>query len=376
MAVKKYKIVSKLRLARSILLAIFLAGCVEPYEFAVRDVPRGIAVEAYFSDKSFNETLSYPSDGRYFTVRLSYTSSVENTRSEKVTGALVELQDDRGGSYTYVENVPTGVYFIPDRDFKALPDVKYRLRVLLPGEAEIESGWQTLPAEGQPIGTVGFKEIQKQVYKYEAGERVVRTVDGVETRIAVAENSGEEPVYYRWSAEPVYIFESPFASSASFVKRCWVKDSLYLANYTLREDHKGGYDQPLFFMESVRNYKIYHEISVLIRQEVLNKEHFFFWKEMQERNQGGFTQDTPPYNLKTNLTVTNGDVKVYGYFAPVREQATRWYFGRKDLSYFVEDTTQEDCNSSKMLPAPHCSNCLQWEPGKVTNQEPSWWRKG
>jgi hypothetical protein len=57
------------------------AGCVEPYEFVVHDDEQAL-VEAFISDKSFSETLLYASDGRYFTVKLTNTGDVTNTRPE------------------------------------------------------------------------------------------------------------------------------------------------------------------------------------------------------------------------------------------------------------------------------------------------------
>ncbi|HTE31643.1 MAG TPA: hypothetical protein VK666_14775, partial [Chryseolinea sp.] len=42
-----------------------VVSCIEPYDFVVHDDGHTLVVEAYITDKSFNETLTYPSDGRY-----------------------------------------------------------------------------------------------------------------------------------------------------------------------------------------------------------------------------------------------------------------------------------------------------------------------
>lgn len=364
------------RLFKSFLLFAFIAGCVEPYDFAVEPQRTGIAIEAHLTDRSFNDTRLYPSDGQYPTVRLSRTTAVTNVRPEPVKGALVSLFDDQGGIYTFTEAFEPGTYALLDVDFKAIEGVGYKLRVHIEGEAEIESSWETLPAGQTSIGDVGFNEVIRPMYQYEAGEQVVRDVRGIETYITVPENTGDGPVYYRWSFDPAFVFEAAMVGALSPIRRCWILNPPYLREYVVREDHSGGYKQPLFFMETIRNYKIYHEFTVLVKQQILSREHFDFWREMQERNIGGLLQDRPPYNLKSNFSVVSGDVAAFGYFAPVRELAARWYFTRQELSYTVEDTALEDCLAPKMgPPAPQCLDCRDYEwGGSSTNFKPEWWR--
>ncbi|HLT72391.1 MAG TPA: DUF4249 domain-containing protein [Cyclobacteriaceae bacterium] len=359
------------RYFKSFFLFIFIAGCIEPYDFLIENVRPGVVIEAHLSDKSFHETQLYPSDGIYPSVRLTRTGDVTNSQAETISGALVELIDDQGAAYSYTEQGVPGVYILSDADFHAVTGVRYKLRVSIEGEAEIESSWEKLPGEQGPIGTVGFHEVVRPMYKYEAGEQVVKDVKGIESYITVPPNTSEDPVYYRWSFEPLFVFVAPLAPTS----KCWIRNSPYLSEYAVREDYNGGYEQPLFFMETIRNHRIYNEFSALIRQHVLSREHFYFWKEMQERNQGGFLQDTPPYNLKTNFKVNAGDVAAFGYFAPVRETALRWYLVRSDLSYAVEDTGREDCLAPKMGMAPQCLDCRAYEwGGESTNMKPEWWR--
>lgn len=364
------------RYFKSFFLFIFIAGCIEPYDFLIENMRPGIVIEAHLSDKSFHETQAYPSDGIYPSVRLTRTGDVTNSGAEPVSGATVELIDDLGGVYSYTQQGEAGRYVLSDPDYHAVTGVRYKLRVIIEGEAEIESSWESLPDGQNPIGTVGFHEVVRPMYQYEAGEQVVRDVRGIETFVTVPRNTSEDPVFFRWSFEPTFIFVAPLASTSTPVSKCWIRNAPYLSEYAIREDHNGGYEQPLFFMETIRNYYIYHEFSTLVKQHVLTREHFHFWKEMKERNQGGFLQDTPPYNLKSNFEVISGDVSAFGYFAPVRETAMRWYLVRSDLSYTVEDTGREDCLAPKMgPPAPQCLDCRDYEwGGESSNVKPVWWR--
>ena len=108
----------------------------------------------------------------------------------------------------------------------------------------------------------------------------------------------------------------------------------------------------------------------------MTEEYYYFWKEMQQLNQDGGIFDSPPYNLKTNFSSVDGNNKVSGYFGVVSEQARRWYFNTKDLSYKIENTIPEDCSRpcGPGCPPPNCYNCLRYEGGEaVTNVKPSWW---
>ena len=128
------KIVDMLNKLKPFVLLMLILGCVEPYEFVVRDDEPTLVIEAFISDKSFNETLLYPSDGRWFTVKLSQTGDVINSRPVPVTGATVVLVDSEGSMWPYTESEP-GLLQLRDPDFKAQPHRAYKLTVLLNDES-------------------------------------------------------------------------------------------------------------------------------------------------------------------------------------------------------------------------------------------------
>ena len=118
------------------------AGCVEPYEFAIKNNEPSLVIEAFVSDKSFNETVDYPSDGRYFTVKLTTTTDVTNVRPLPVKSAQVQLVTDRGEVWQYTEsNDAPGYYFLLSDEFKAEAGVAYKLSVKLRDESAYESDW-------------------------------------------------------------------------------------------------------------------------------------------------------------------------------------------------------------------------------------------
>jgi hypothetical protein len=139
----------------------------------------------------------------------------------------------------------------------------------------------------------------------------------------------------------------------------------------LLKANRGGIKQDLLFMEVIRNERIFECFSLLIIQQVLSEDYFYFWKEMKDSYEGALF-DVPPYNLQTNIHAINGNRKVAGYFGVVEEQATRWYFSKEELSYWVENTLKPDCLGDP--PSPQCTNCQEYINGEAISQFPAWWR--
>jgi hypothetical protein len=362
-----------IRIVRFTLVMLLVVGCIEPYKFRIPDGDSGIVIEATLSDKSYNDTKAYPSDGRYFTVKISRTSDVINVRSALVSEAIVSLTSDQGDSWEYLEmdavKAP-GIYKLMNDDFKALPGVKYKLSVTTPDNAHIESDWQQMPANAPAMGSVSFQETNTQRVILEQ----VRDIRGVKPRLLLPANETGRTTWYKWKFLPTWLFDAPLASSTtSAVKYCWATNNLYIRDYALQADNEGGYNKDLFFIDIEDNERVLQEFSVLIEQQAMTEDYYNFWNEMQGLNQPGGVFSTPPFNLKSNFTTSEG--KVFGYFGVVREQGTRWYFNIKDLSYSYANWLPEQCNTpcGPGCPPPECGNCLRYGGGDVTNVRPAWW---
>lgn len=352
---------------------VLVLGCIEPYNFRITDEEPGIVIEATLTDRSYRETKSYPSDGVYFTVKISRTSDVINVRSLMVSYAYVMLTSDEGESWEVLEqdavNAP-GIYKLMDDDFKAKSGVRYKLSVTTPDNVKIESDWQQMPSNAPAMGPVSFRETVTQRVILDE----VRDIRGVQTQTAVPSNETGATTYYRWKFLPTWLFDAPLVASGSPVKQCWATTRYYIRGYQVLADQEGGYDKDLFFLEIESNERILQEMSVLIQQQAMTEEYYYFWKEMQDLNQADGVFATPPFNLKSNFTASSGNV--FGYFGVVREQGVRWYFNPNDLSYSFPNWLPEQCNTpcGPGCPPPECSNCLRYEGGEdITNVKPEWW---
>jgi hypothetical protein len=354
---------------------VLIFSCIEPYDFKIKSPSRSLVVEALITDKSFLESLDYPSDGRYFTVKLRYTGDVVNERPTPATGANIKLQNDLGDEWVYSETEP-GVYLLLYDEFKAEPGTKYKL-VVTEQEDVYESEWEQLPSiQTPPMGEIGFTETEKDFFVVEANENVLRTIKGIEPHVKLPVNTTGESLYYRWEYDPMWIYAAPLVPKSSPVGTCWATNPFFLTDYTLQEDNVGGYTKSLFFVETVRNYKLLEQFSLLVKQYSMNSDNYFFWKEMKDRATGVGINEIPPYNLKSNYKSNSPEKQVYGYFGVAQEEAKRWYFKLKDLSYYVENTLRADCLIDYGDgPADECLDCREYSGGLATTSRPVWWRK-
>ena len=354
---------------------ILLSSCVETYDFEVEDVSPTLVIESYLSNISYNESLSWPSSGRFFSVKLSLTSNVASVHNSLIDNALITLRDDLGNTWAYYRYKP-GLYILPELDFKAEQGRSYQLRVVLSDESIYESEWQEIPTfSSLDVGEISFIEDEEITYVWEANDKVVGSLNGVRVYVQVPDNAQNDKRYYRWEYEPMWQYTAPEASSSEEGYRCWVRSDTYLSDYSLLLDQNGGYKKEMFFIPIEGNNRVYELFTVLISQQQLSKDHFYFWELMKEQSSPNGIFDGPPTNLPANFTCLNNDKKVIGYFGIVNESVKRWYFDINDLSYDVFNDNLYQCQIDYGPPAgpTECEVCLLNSKGDATNIRPWWW---
>jgi hypothetical protein len=370
-------------------LFLLIFSCVEPYQFVITDESPILVVEGYISDKSFNETQKYPSDGRYFSIKLTSTSNVTNVRSTPVVNAVVKILNNNNEEWIYQESIlQKGLYELYSPTFAAEAGMKYKLQISVADEI-YESSWEALPATPvPPIGNISFVESVSERYVVEASKKVLRPIKEIKAHIAVGENGSGDPIYYRWKFTPMWVFIAPLSPSATRPGyKCWVTSRDYLTTYALQVDNTGGYNKELFSIPTIANERILDDFSVLVQQFAMTESNYYFWEEMYDQNEGNVLLDQPPFNLQTNIRSLSGEKKVIGFFGVLQEQAIRWHFNSSQLSYPVENAFKAGCEvifgpppggcpePTPAYPACECKYCLDYSWGDATNIKPTWWPK-
>ncbi|UII27986.1 DUF4249 domain-containing protein [Fulvivirga maritima] len=375
MLIKEINIYNQLRILILIICITSILSCVESYEFDTKNQEPGVVVESYISNKSYNDTKCYPSEGRYFKVLLKYNSLPSNVRDSSIANAIVMLESSSGSTWFYTE-IDKGAYSLLDDDFKATYEQQYRLNITLPNNTEITSSWQKLPTPDTQLGEVHFEETILRSYIDKGDEKQLEENDGINVRINTTADSNQ---YYKWQFEPLWLYKAPYASIGTPGYQCWIKGTYYLNDYQLKNISADNSDANLFSLEITGNEKIYEYFSVLITQQVMNSNSYNFWMEMKEQNQNSGLFDEPPVSLQTNYTSSDKSIPVFGYFSVYTENATRWVFDKDKLSYPIENDLRAQCDSHICVggpcPPPSCSDCLLYMNGSPTNSAPEWWEE-
>ncbi|MEO9967458.1 MAG: DUF4249 domain-containing protein [Reichenbachiella sp.] len=370
---------------RIFIILLLFTACVEPFDFDRNNLDPQLVIEAYVSDISYNESLEAPSNGRYFTVKLKWTRSVGSTVQDRITPfADVKIIDDEGNEWAYFENFKEwGTYVLPDRDFKACEDRMYKLQVTTRDALVYESNWEELPSATPPVEDVWFEEEERKVYYYPAGEEKIKDQNFINVSTTLPTNPDGQTRYYKWEYSPMWVYEAPLATGAfSPFRTCWITNPEYLSEYALQEDVVGQTQQELFNIKIDDNNRLYENFSVLIFQQSISKDYFYFSQLMQEQIKPNGIFDTPPANLPSNFTCISDPTRTpVGYFGVVSESARRWYFNKDDLSYVVVDDLQAECLAKFNRPqdppdpAPECEVCLAYTDGIATLTKPDWWEE-
>jgi hypothetical protein len=363
-----------------ILISTGLFSCLEKYDFHVNKTGDGLVVEASISDISFKETQSFPSDGRYFEVRLSKTSDVDNRRDEKISKAKIQLLSNKGEAYNYSSSgKEDGLYFLKTEDFAAKSGEEYSMQITLATGEVFESAWESLPDGENEIGEVFYEEEIKEQYVFEAEEKVIRPITGINVQLKLPDNSYSANQYTRWSFEPLWTYSAAMLAEDNPFKYCWATSPYYLKDFVLGKFKKGGFNQELFFIKTKGNWRLYDYFSVLVHQEKMTPDFFQFWTDFQAQGEKGGLYDQPPFGLATNFTSINSEWTVNGYFGVIDENTVRWEFDPSKLSYTIQDDLYQFClengQNDPRLPPGQCYDCRAHTLGDAVNLPPIWWKK-
>ncbi len=353
------------------------SACVDQYNFNINNQTEGLVIEASISDKSFSDTRLYPSDGRYFKVSLKKTSSVDNIRDVVVSSAKVSIVDDQGQVWYYIENeLNRGNYDLRNPFFKADPARKYKLKIQLADGKEFESGYEGISDSYNEMGTTEMEEVIKQEYQYTHSDgRIITDYAGINLKIKIPSNSSKQTRFFRWTFTPLFLYTATHPRGLK--NTCWVTSEQVLNRYVLHQDMNGGYTKDLFFLKTKGNEQVYQYFSTLIIQEQSNEAYYNFWKDLQAQEEKGGLYDQPPFGLSTNYKALNNDWSVNGYFGVVSENAIRWTFDPKELSYGIENNLEYLCSLPFGPPIPgepdECHDCRGYSKGDATLTPPLWW---
>ncbi len=302
--------------------AIWLSGCIEPYEVDIPDSSQILVVNGMITDKA--ET---------YAIDLTWSSPVDGEGFDKVSNATVSVESRDGETYLF-QSAGGGRYLSDAANFQGEAGKEYRLLIDLPG-ANYASEWILL-RESPPIESL-YAEYDERVNSE-------GPVEGMQVFLNTGDPSGETR-YYRWEWVETWRYQAQFAALVNYLgfdqleekesfSTCYHVDSSRVIKVATTaqniEDRLNGY--PLLYIDTETN-KLASRYSILVRQYVMSEEEFFFWKTIQESIENvGSLFDRQPQSRTGNVHNINDETEpVLGYFSATSVAEKRLYIDRNDL---------------------------------------------
>jgi hypothetical protein len=320
---------------------LFQMGCTEPYEIETVDYENVLVVESTITDELKPQT-----------VKLSRTSSLENTDVLTENSATVTVVGDNGDNFSFSQDNGTGFY-VSDQPFRVQPNTYYTLNIVTQDGKRYTSSTVTLPPSVE----------MDEVY----AERIVSPTDdkdGVQVLVNTEDPTGNSK-YFRYEYEETYKIVAPYPSpyTAEIIN---FDDEYYTFEVILtpREpeiicystEYSTGIDQtattelnenrvvrfPVKYLSKL-DAKMQTRYSILVKQYVQSVEAYTFYKIVKELGSVGslLSQGQPGYVAGNMVSEANPDEKVLGFFEASSMTSKRIYFNYEDFGldkppYFVD----------------------------------------
>jgi hypothetical protein len=349
---------------------LFLASCVEPFEFEVRAAENVLVVEATITDQlerqkiflkraSNLEDVNLPPEN--FNPNLPIRPVEDLTNYER--GAVVNLIDDSGNRFEFFESEP-GTY-ISARLFAAEHGREYQLDIQTTTNENIISEFKSIP------GT----SILKNLYS----ERIVNDfgVEGMAIYVD-GEDSDDTTDYFRYIYEESYkiiaptwtsrefnvIFEGNLTSETPIIevvprtqeeRVCYniENSSAIILENTLNLDASKVQRKLVRFIDR-DNPILSHRYSIKVKQLLQSQESYRYYEILDNftKSESLFSEIQPGF-LEGNLKSSDEDTAVIGYFEVASVSEQRIFFDYDD--YFEGEDSPPyffNFNCDRLLSVP------------------------
>ncbi|NQU52942.1 MAG: DUF4249 domain-containing protein [Bacteroidetes bacterium] len=298
------------------IFGIFLFSCEEPFtpDIEIDGYTNMLVVEGLIT----NEVGP-------FRVHLSSTISLDTTISTlPVYGALVEIYDDHGNSYTLQER-SDGWYQTTSLNLKAELGVNYTLSVLTQDGVQYESS---------PVEMVNGPEIEKLHFKeslYTNFNKVPPKDEKLLDILIDTKGETNETSFVKWEFEETWEINIPneievvdgrgnitnnVVKPNNEMRNCWmsVNSNSIKVESTEHLEVNEIINFPLKSIAPEGN-RLDIKYSILVKQYSMNKELYTFWSTLKEYNEDlGSMFDKTPSSIYGNIICCDNNKKALGYF--------------------------------------------------------------
>lgn len=278
-----------------------------------------------------------------------------------VSGAVVTVIDQNGLEEQYVEAEP-GTYELCRTIVQGQVGGRYQLRVELDGETYTSGSQEMMPILGQDElhFEVGFEERQ-------SASGSAFTVEGVRLFANTTFNELPEEFYIRWAMEETYtvfgvdlpVFRFPnYSPLQCYIYNEISEQDIFLVDGTSIRNFELN-NREVGFRPLDHSFSAKHYFGII--QMAQNKEAHEYWQKLSTiTTRQGSIFDQPPAAIPGNITSSDSQEKVFGFFEAVSADTSRLLMTNNDIPRFFLDPcqfTQEQWVQVLSVPID-CVGCL------------------
>ena len=316
-----------LRLIVVFLILTVTSSCIDPFNPQVQGFQSLLVVDALVTDA--NES---------YYCRLSRTIEKDRDTPERVTGAIVLIEDDLGNMHAFNE-ISSGVYKSDSLSFRGEAGRSYMLHITTRDEKEYES---------DPAVMLQVPDIDSL---YFGKDRQLDNDDGQFHEGIRIYFDSEKPVdgkYLRWTYEEWWKTHVPFPPLWTFIDEyniirvlepgnviCWRNNrSDEIITASSDADLSTRYEKkPLLFIASDKADRLMIKYYIKVRQYSITSGEFEFREQMKQINTaGGDIFDRQPFQIVSNIhNRGNPHEQVLGYFQVSAVSEASMYVTRQQV---------------------------------------------
>ncbi len=330
-----------------LMIPLLFAGCEEKFDPGVADYQNLLVVDG----------LLHNGTGPY-TVKLSYSSPVDNPLFIPAGFFHVKIVDDLGVSTALTESEP-GIYTTADSRLQGETGRKYKLYLTSPNGNKYESDWEEIHQE------VGIDSVYAQ-YEYHSDPDLNHTPEGYQFYIS-SETAPDDSACFYWNMVETWEFFSDYTLDFTYsgyiepfpnpdtVYHCWATEvvpQIFVLNTSNLSQPKAT-NFPLHFV-STDTKRLTVKYSVLIQQMVISPA---AWKYRDQINSlisdDNFLFASQPFQVKGNIQcVENPEEQVLGYFTAAGISTRRVFLDRPPgvSFYYVKCYADTDLRGLGFIP--------------------------
>jgi len=281
-----------------ILCLLLLSGCREPYQPPTILAQSNLLVVDAFLDGG----------DRSCSVVLSRSQNVPDSKTTPMEkNATIQLEDSEGGVYTLKE-ITDGNYSVSNVTIDT--KMKYQLSIKTKAGKSYQSDYVEIK-NTPPIDTVTW----------------AATGNGLQFYVSTHDDE-KKSIYYQYRFVETWAYVAPFESDYIFQKgvpvprtddiyHCWStalsSEILIATSAKLSEDVISNFP---FYLITKPSEKYLIRYSILVKQNVLTSDAYFYWQQLQKNTEKiGTLFDPQPSQVLSNIqNIDNADEPVLGYF--------------------------------------------------------------